>query len=223
MKFGVCLLSVIPVRSEPSDKAEITTQLLFGELIVINETHNSWMRIRNVYDNYEGWVDQKQISQIIENEFYRLNKAPVQYSKDLVEVVHGESGYLAPVLFGSTIRDLVDGKFQIDRKQFSFNGHLSAPGERPKINSIIEDSLLFLNAPYLWGGKSPFGIDCSGLTQIVFKANGIELLRDAAQQSTQGETISLIDEAEPGDLAFFDNDEGKIVHVANKLFPISAR
>ena len=203
MKFGVCLLSVIPVRSEPSDKAEITTQLQFGELVVINENRSNWIKIRNIYDNYEGWVDQKQISEITENEFHRLNQVPAQYTKDLVEVVQSESGQLIPVLFGSTLRNFKDSKFQMGEMQFSFSGQLTLPGKQPKITSIIEDAMLLFNAPYLWGGKTPFGIDCSGLTQTVFKVNGIELLRDAAQQATQGETISLIDEAESGDLGFF--------------------
>lgn len=228
MKFGICLLSVIPVRSEPSDKVEITTQLQFGELVVINENRSNWIKIRNVYDNYEGWVDQKQIIEITENEFHLLNQAPVQYTKDLVEVVHSESGELIPVLFGSTIRNSRDNKFQINDMKFSFGGQLSILGTNPNPNSIIEDAMLLLNAPYLWGGKTPFGIDCSGLTQLVFKVNGIELLRDAAQQATQGETISLIDEAELSDLVFFDNEEGKIVHVGlliekNKIIHASGK
>lgn len=228
MKFGVCLLSVIPVRSEPSDKAEITTQLQFGELVVINENRSNWIKIRNIYDNYEGWVDQKQISEITENEFHLLNKASVQYTKDLVEVVQSESGQLIPVLFGSTMRNVKDLKFQINSMHFSYEGQLSLPDANPKVTAIMEDAMLFLHAPYLWGGKTPFGIDCSGLTQVVFKVNGIELLRDAAQQATQGETISLIDEADPGDLVFFDNEEGKIVHVGfliekNKIIHASGK
>ncbi len=228
MKFGVCLLSVIPVRPEPSDKAEILTQLLFGELVVVTEIRNNWMKIRNVCDNYEGWVDHKQIQEVSEAEFRLLNQAMAQFSKDLVDVVHSESGQLIPVLFGSTMRNVTDGKFSLSGIHFTFGGQLSVPGMNPKINSLIEDSLLFLNAPYLWGGKSPFGIDCSGLIQIVFKANGIELLRDAVQQATQGETISLIDEAESGDIAFFDNEEGRIVHVGlfiekNKLIHASGK
>jgi cell wall-associated NlpC family hydrolase len=217
MKFGICLLSVIPVRSEPSDKAEITTQLLFGELLVINEVRDKWMKIRNVYDNYEGFVDPKQITDISEKEFYRLSKSPTHYTKDLVEVVQSNTGQLIPILFGSTLREVNDDKFQINNITYSYTGQLTHPGDAARIRGIIEDAMLFLNAPYLWGGKSPFGIDCSGLTQTVFKTNGIELLRDAAQQATQGETISLIDEAQPGDLVFFDNGEGKIVHVGIML------
>jgi gamma-D-glutamyl-L-lysine dipeptidyl-peptidase len=70
-----------------------------------------------------------------------------------------------------------------------------------------------LNSPYLWGGKTPFGIDCSGFTQMAYKLAGIKLRRDAWQQAEQGHTINLLEETEPGDLAFFDNDEGNIVHV----------
>lgn len=213
MKFGACLLSVVPVRSEPSDKAEMTTQLLFGDLVVVNESWNNWLKIRIIYDNYEGWIDHKQVVEISSDEFLKLSKAPSQFTKDLVEVLQGEAGKLIPVLFGSTVSNLTSNGFQIGEQHFLFEGQLSQPAVIPSINSIIEDAMLLLNAPYLWGGKTPFGIDCSGFTQTVFKVNGVELLRDAAQQASQGEAIGLVDEAEPGDLAFFDNEEEKIVHV----------
>lgn len=213
MKFGACLLSVVPVRSEPSDKAEMTTQLMFGDLVAVIESWNNWLKIRIVYDNYEGWIDHKQVVEINGDEFLKLSKAPSQFTKDLVEVFQGESGRLIPVLFGSTVRNLTPDGFHIADHHFMFEGHLSELVMKPSINSIIEDAMLLLNAPYMWGGKTPFGIDCSGFTQTVFKVNGVELLRDAAQQASQGESISLVDEAEPGDLAFFDNEEEKIVHV----------
>ena len=80
-------------------------------------------------------------------------------------------------------------------------------------NNIIKTAFLYMNAPYLWGGKTPLGIDCSGFTQMVYRINGYKLLRDASQQAAQGEALSFIEESEPGDLAFFDDEEGKIVHV----------
>ena len=71
---------------------------------------------------------------------------------------------------------------------------------------------MYLNSPYLWGGRSPFGIDCSGFTQMVFKLNGIKLPRDAYEQAEIGKTLNFIEETQKGDLAFFDNEEGKIIH-----------
>jgi len=213
MKFGICLLSVVPVRTESADAAEMCTQLLFGELVVVTEDWNNWLKIRISSDSYEGWVDHKQIHIIEETEFVRMTKESVQFTKDLVGVLQEDKGSLQPVLFGSAIRNIVNNSFNCCGKIFTYNGELSLPEKRPVAQLILEDAMLLINSPYLWGGKSPFGIDCSGFTQVVFKVNGVELLRDAAQQASQGETISLIDEAEPCDLAFFDNEEGKIVHV----------
>jgi cell wall-associated NlpC family hydrolase len=87
-----------------------------------------------------------------------------------------------------------------------------AEGSLNKSN-IVNTALLYLNTPYLWGGKTPFGIDCSGFTQMVYKLNGFNILRDASQQASQGEVLSFIEESSPGDLAFFDNNEGEITHV----------
>lgn len=213
MKFGICLLSVIPVRNEPSHRTEMVTQLIFGDLVIVQESKQNWLNIRIVYDNYEGWVDENQILLIEEDEFNKLNNKPCHYSKDLVEIVQDEQGNITPVLFGSSIRQIENDQFMVSNKLFSFTGQLSDPGKRIDISSIIEDAMLFLSAPYLWGGKTPFGVDCSGFLQSVFKVNGVELMRDSTQQVSQGETISLMDEALPGDLVFFDNDEGVITHV----------
>lgn len=214
MSFGICLLSVVPVRIEPADASEMVTQLLFGELAVISEKRGNWIRIRKVYDNYEGWIDEKQINYIEEAEFKDLTAIPVQYTMDLVEVVQNVSdNKFVPVVIGSNIRKAVGNEFNLARTDYKFGGQLTLPEQKFFINSLIENALMFLNAPYMWGGLTPFGVDCSGFTQTVFKISGIKLLRDASQQATQGETISFIDEAHTGDLAFFDNDEGIITHV----------
>lgn len=213
MKFGICLLSTIPVRREPSDKTEMITQLVFGDLVIVQESKQNWLSIRIVYDNYEGWVDEKQITFLDEHEFNRLSNAPCRFSKDLVEIVQDGKGNLIPVLFGSSIRLLDNDQFSVGDELFSYTGQLSELNSKVKVSSIIEDAMLFLSAPYLWGGKTPFGIDCSGFIQTVFKVNGVELLRDSGQQASQGETISLMDEAVPGDLVFFDNDESVITHI----------
>lgn len=214
MEFGICLLSIIPVRSEASDKSEMVTQCLFGDLVLIIEQKNDWLFIRKGFDNYEGWVDKKQIELLEEQEFFALDKADASYVCDLAEVVEDKnSNTLIPVVLGSTLRNISNNGFQISGKMFHFSGRIISCNQPPAFKKIYETALLFLNAPYLWGGISPFGLDCSGFIQTVYKLVGINLLRDASQQATQGEQVSLIEEARPGDLLFFDNQEGAIVHV----------
>lgn len=214
MEFGVCLLSIIPIRVEPSDESEMVTQIQFGELITVNQKQDNWMHIRNVFDNYEGWIDEKQIVLIDEKEFNRLSKLSPIFTTDLVEIVlDSENKVVIPILFGSAIYESEDMEFMVNGQLFQYNGQVTGSKSNIDSSSILENAMLFLNTPYLWGGKSPFGIDCSGFIQNVYKVSGIELLRDAGQQATQGETISLFDEAQPGDLLFFDNAEGEIIHV----------
>ena len=204
MKYGICPLSVVPVRFEPSDKSEMVTQLLYGDHFKITEHRKSWSKIRIKYDSYEGWIDNKQIRAIDKEEFKSLNEAVPVYVSDLVEFVSDEGSNLCPVVLGSCLTGLKLLKHSHDGR--------TVKGQQPK-SKLVETALLYLNTPYLWGGKTPFGIDCSGFTQMVYKLNGYDLLRDASQQATQGEVLSFIEEAEPGDLAFFDDKEGNIIHV----------
>jgi hypothetical protein len=218
MRFGVIDLSLIPVRKEPADQSEMTNQLLFGDLVAIDSGKGNWLHIRSVSDNYEGWVDQKQVHVIDDAEFNRLDKLPVQYVPELIEIITDrELNRPFPVLFGSTIRGLDGAAFQMGGKSYQFTGGLLTPASAGFPDSIIENAMMFLNAPYLWGGKSVFGMDCSGLTQLLFRLAGAELLRDASQQASMGEAVSLMAEAKPGDLIFFDNQEGQIVHVGMLL------
>jgi cell wall-associated NlpC family hydrolase len=213
-EFGICCLSVVPVRAEPSERTEMVTQLLFGDLVVINSENDDWYHIRIVYDNYEGWIDKKMILPVDGEEFANLNNSPVQHTMDIVDIVKNIStGDLFPVLIGSSIRNISENHFFVGDKKYQFMGQLTQHDYTINYSVILENARSFLNAPYLWGGKTPFGVDCSGFTQQVFKISGVKLLRDASQQATQGELVNFISESEPGDLAFFDNDEGKIVHV----------
>jgi hypothetical protein len=180
--------------------------------------------IQLVYDNYEGWIHQLQSQPLEENEFIRLADVETPVTMDLVQLISLEtSKTMIPIVMGSSLPGLKDQQFLISHHQFIFDGDVSAPfefeqtinpGEMLRIREqICDDAMLYLNAPYLWGGRTPFGIDCSGFVQMVYKLKRIKLLRNANQQATQGEVISLLDEAEPGDLVFFDDDEGKITHV----------
>lgn len=207
--FGLCILANIPLRIEPNDRSEIVSQVLFGEHFSILEKDHNWLKIKLQYDDYEGWIDEKQIQIIAENDFDYLSKSEIILNNDLVEYITGNENFLMPIPLGASISFLENE--QINNQNWAFEGNKSK-GLNPK-SDLLKTAFSYLNAPYLWGGKTPFGIDCSGFTQMVYKINGHKLLRDASQQATQGESLSFIEESEPGDLAFFDNDEGNIIHV----------
>ena len=207
--FGICNLAIIPLRFEPSDRSEIVSQVLFGEHFEILEQLKQWSRIKTQYDDYEGWIDSKQYQLISESSFNQLSEDSIILNADLIEYITASNNLLIPIPLGSSLSFLHHN--DINTSNFEFEG-TKISGIKPK-EGLINTSFLFLNAPYLWGGKTPFGIDCSGFTQMVYKLNGYQLLRDASQQATQGEPLSFIEESEPGDLAFFDNEEGNIIHV----------
>ncbi|WP_026449925.1 C40 family peptidase [Aequorivita capsosiphonis] len=204
MDYGICNLSIVPIRAEASDMSEMVTQLLYGEHFKVLEIRKKWSRIRLAFDGYEGWIDNKQYISISEKDYSNFENKAVKLSSDLVDFVTGLDKQLFSICLGSTISSS-------EYFNHKFEGR-SLSKLLPK-KHLIETALLYLNSPYLWGGKTPFGIDCSGFTQMVYKLNGHRLLRDASQQATQGEALSFIEESEPGDLAFFDNEEGKITHV----------
>jgi len=204
MQYGLCNLGIVPIRLEPSDASEMVTQALYGDYFKVLEQRKKWSRIRFAFDKYEGWIDNKQYLEIDEDSYKSLKQSDINLSKDLIEFVSDASNNLYPIPVGADLNGL-------KLLNHTFDGN-SLTIKRPKAE-IVKTSFLYLNAPYLWGGKTPFGIDCSGFTQMVYKLNGYKLLRDASEQSTQGEALSFIEESEPGDLAFFDNAEGNIIHV----------
>ena len=204
MRYGIAHLSIVPLRAEPADSSEMISQVLYGDCFKVLEQRKKWSRIRLAYDKYEGWIDNKQYLEVQEDIYKRLSSEPLKVASDLVEYITTRQGHLSLLPLGASLNVL-------DILEHQFEGDFVS-GEQPKDN-IVNTAFLYLNAPYLWGGKTPFGIDCSGFTQMVYKLNGYKILRDASQQATQGEPLSFIEESEPGDLAFFDNEEGNIIHV----------
>jgi gamma-D-glutamyl-L-lysine dipeptidyl-peptidase len=207
--FGICNLAMIPLRQEHSDKSEIVSQVLFGEHFEISEHFKQWYRIKLEYDSYEGWIDSKQIQLISESDYNQLSKDAIILNGDLIEYITSSSDFLLPIPLGSSLSFL--NHAEINCSNYTFEG-TKISGIKSK-NELLHTAFMYLHAPYLWGGKTPFGIDCSGFTQMVYKLNGYKLQRDASQQALQGEALSFIEESEPGDLAFFDNEEGNIIHV----------
>jgi len=207
--FAICNLSSIPLRFEPNDRSEIVSQILFGEHFEILEHTKQWSKVKLHFDDYQGWIDSKQYQIISDESYETLCNDAIILNADLVEYISAPNAVLIPITLGASLSFL--NHSEINTLNYEFEG-LKISGIKPK-SDLISTAFMYLNTPYLWGGKSPFGIDCSGFTQMVYKLNGYKLLRDASQQASQGDVLSFIEESEPGDLAFFDNEEGKIIHV----------
>jgi cell wall-associated NlpC family hydrolase len=217
VKYGICHLSNVPCRLEPADTSEMVTQLLYGETVKIyEEKKKDWRRAKTAYDDYDCWIDIKQVTLLTEEEFKAINANFV--STELVDVISKEgSKIVTPISLGSTLPNLKKSILNFADEDFSFDGGAINTALEQAKDNLVGHAMMYLNAPYLWGGRSPFGIDCSGFTQVIYKLNGIKLPRDASQQAKIGDTLSFIEESESGDLAFFDNEEGHIIHVGIML------
>lgn len=206
-----CKASVAPVRGSASDQAEIVTQILFGEIVEIIDVLNQWVKIRSFMDSYEGWIDSKQIQDLREKEVSRwLDGLVVEHSE--FRVVEGPEGrQVLPKGFfrpgGS------EELFTIGKSTYVFQDE---EGVFPV--SLIDFAKTYLNAPYLWGGKTMFGIDCSGFMQQIHRVFDYQLPRNSSQQQEVGQEIDF-DDREAGDLAFFISDAGNIHHVGLLVNP----
>ena len=200
-----CKVSIAPVRAEASDRSELVTQLLFGEIVEILEVSNQWLHIRSFMDGYEGWIDSKQVQDLREKEVSRwLDGLVIEHSE--CRVVEGPEG--KQVLTKGFFRPGDEAEsFHIGKSNYRFlNEEGAVPG------SLIDFARTYLNAPYLWGGKTMFGIDCSGFMQQIHRVFDYQLPRDASQQVELGQEIEFEDR-EAGDLAFFISESGNIHHV----------
>ncbi|MGJ8684891.1 MAG: NlpC/P60 family protein [Nonlabens sp.] len=203
MKYGICPISVAPLRLETKDSSEMVSQVLYGEHFKIIEERKKWVKIRLAHDSYEGWIDIKQIIEIEAELYHQIDNTERRFAKDLISHITHHNESLSTITIGAQVST---APFLADSYQLESTAGSSK-------NDLINNALLLLNTPYLWGGRTPLGIDCSGFTQLIYRLSGFNLLRDASQQATQGEVLSFIEEAEEGDLAFFDNNEGNITHV----------
>ncbi len=221
MVHALCPLSAVPLRSEPRHRSEMVNQMLFGEACTVLENEEEWSKVRLAHDGYEGWLLRSQLIPLEEADFQDYCASQPAMVGDSVELLEHESRATKArvLLAGSYLPgyDPASGRVSLGNQIFYYHGRLAEPARSRE--EVLLHAYLFLNAPYQWGGRSLFGLDCSGFTQMVYRLAGVTLLRDASQQATQGETLSFLEEAKPGDLAFFDNDEGRIIHVGILVRP----
>lgn len=204
------------------------TQLLFGDHYTVQEraSNKKWIRISIYFDGYEGWIDARQHLPITKEYFQHINHAAFKITTDITStLLYNKSPQV--VLMGSIIPISSSELFKME-EQFAFNGEAKNVGQRREFEFMRTIASKYVNSPYQWGGKSPFGIDCSGFTQMVFKICGYKLLRDAAQQANQGKAVDSLAASKQGDLAFFSNEKGKISHTGillneNKIIHASGK
>jgi hypothetical protein len=212
VNVGICKLSLVPVRREPADRSEQLTQLIFGECYEVLQTQDKWLQIRTVADDYQGWMDVKQHTPV--SDAYYQEWATVEHprSMDIVQTVSG-ADVVIPIMLGSRLPFFDGINIRVGDEKMVYNGRATNPALPYRENFLQKMALLFLKAPYVWGGKSVFGLDCSGFVQQVYGLCGYSLLRDAYQQVVHGQEVHFVTQTRPGDVAFFDNEEGRIVHV----------
>jgi gamma-D-glutamyl-L-lysine dipeptidyl-peptidase len=232
--FGVCNLSVIPLRAEPSEKAEMTSQLLFGDAYSIVEKQEKWIRIKMSDCGFEAWMDAKLYNPLHEKDIDAYLEAHKYMVRDLLLFITDfETNISFPVFIGSSFpypqNDLLILGSSIfivklpDEPQLENHPDLSE-----KQMAMIRFASTYLEAPYLWGGRTPAGIDCSGFVQMVFKSIGVQLPRNASQQALEGDNVDFVEETRIGDVAFFHNEEGAIIHTGivcgmNKIIHASGK
>ena len=212
--YGISLQTLIPVRRSPGDKNEMVNQLLFGDFVKIKDSFEDWYLIESTDDEYEGWVDKKQLQNISEETFNQFLTSVRFFLTDVFsECINLKDNIPIRLVLGSQLPNLRNSTFTIEEESFLFNGNFNSSQENLDKKQFKATALNYLNASYLLGGKSPFGIDSSGFVQMVYKLSGVFLKRDSSQQAQQGELVNFIHESQLGDLAFFENEEGNIIHV----------
>ncbi|WP_245327454.1 C40 family peptidase [Hymenobacter fodinae] len=220
MDHGICALSVVPVRAEPSDKAEIVTQLIFGECYSILLVQGNWCQVRSAADQYVGWIDFKQHTPVTPDYLQAWQAQDHPRTLDVVQMVSNTTTRI-PVSLGARLPFFDGMTLRLGEQQMFYNGAATNPqnGHGPhgpvdqRLRLLQKMALTFLKSPYLWGGKTMFGVDCSGLMQQLYGLIGVQLPRDAHQQINVGQVVHFVAQTRPGDLAFFDNAEGRIIHV----------
>ena len=215
MKYAIYLNTALPIRSEASEASEMVTQLLFGDTCEILEESGSFVKIRNNGDGYLGWADSKTLTEIDEETHKKIIDHPVFRTCVPIADIFCMTDKTIYRLSAGSLLPLYNpekSSFEISGKVFQIHPTFVTYLPESNKDNIIESAMLFVNTPYLWGGKNILGIDCSGLVQTVYAMNGFTLSRDASMQVLEGTKVDTLEEAQPNDLLFFEK-EGRITHV----------
>lgn len=213
MRFGICPLSVAPLRTAASHKSEMASQLLFGELVeIMDRKGRQWLKVRCIHDNFVAWADTSQITEITPSEFESIQEN-YAFSLELVQAAMGHNHFV-PIMIGSRLPNFDGLNFKLGEMQFTYSGQAVGVAELKGTSTfLLKMAKRYLNAPFVWGGRSPFGIDSAGFVQVLFAMTGHDLPRDPAAQIEIGRTIDFVEQVQAGDLAFFENKNGRIFHV----------
>lgn len=229
--YGIADLSIVPMRREQSERSEMVSQALFGELFEVVEESEKWVNIRLLHDGYEGWIDRKMCKPVSDGYAERYRAEPQMLTTEVFNILKKEGDYGNNlVVMGSVLPffDADTNKLYVGDDEYALVTHTRDLGIDSVRELVVEYALMYYNTPYLWGGRSPYGIDCSGLSQMAYRLAGIDLPRDASAQVNCGQDFSFVEEALPGDLAFFGDDtaithvgilwkENRIIHASGRV------
>jgi gamma-D-glutamyl-L-lysine dipeptidyl-peptidase len=213
---GVCMVAFVPIRKSPQEQSEMISQLLFGECYMIEESMETWLKITTLFDHYTGWIDRKFFKETNLEKGAKNRMQPVLYSK--IAEIEWPDGSTQLIPAGSTLPyyDQANREFMLGTQKFRLRP-VSGDILLPTSQKVYETARQFMNTPYLWGGRSVFGCDCSGFIQTVHKIHGVVLRKDTSQQVSEGKVVPALTDSVPGDLAFFCNDKGRVNHVGMVL------
>lgn len=224
MEYAICTVPAAPLRKEDAHRTEMTSQILFGETVQVLEQKGEWFRVRGIYDDYEGWLTHHLIEEIAEN----MATAEVCFTaSEMVNYAFKDNQQII-IPLGASLTGYEKEERTLWSDNIQYKGAFANFDEVADANRLEQIARMWLNAPYLWGGKTLMGVDCSGFVQTTCKVAGIKLKRDAWQQATQGEPVNNLAETQKGDIAFFQNDNGRVTHVGilldnNKIIHASGK